>query len=244
MAEGEPVKVPSFGPKEWGKHMKKLIAEAFGTAVLVLIGCGSVALAGYGAVLPLGILPIALAFGLAVTAMAYAIGPVSGCHINPAVTAAMITSGRMKAGEGAQYMIAQVIGAFIGAGILAVMLGGKAGTAFGQTTFDVAKTGAGIAFLVEFVVTLIFAVVILGATQAKGGAGALAGLVIGLTLAVLHITFAQTTGISANPARTIAPNLYVGGQAAAQIWLYVVATMAGGAVAGLLFRVKLFSAED
>ncbi len=224
--------------------MKKLIAEAFGTAVLVLIGCGSVALAGYGAVMPLGVLPISFAFGLAVMAMAYTIGPVSGCHINPAVTMSMITAGRMSGAEGAKYMAAQVLGAFIGAGLLAVMLGGKAGAAFGQTTFDAAKTGVGVALLIEFTVTLIFTAVILGTTQEKGGAGALAGLIIGLTLMVLHVTFAPITGISANPARTIAPNTYVGGQAAAQIWVYIVATMAGGAVAGLLFKAKVLSAED
>lgn len=224
--------------------MKKLIAEAFGTAVLVLVGCGSVALAGFGGVMPLGIVPIALAFGLSVTAMAYGIGPVSGCHINPAVTAAMITSGRMSPAEGSKYMLAQVIGAFIGAGILAMILGGKAGTAFGQTTFDPVKTGVGIAFAVEFIATLIFTVVILGATQAKGGAGAVAGLVIGLTLAVLHLAFVPVTGNSLNPARTLAPNLYVGGQAAAQIWLYILAPLAGGAVAGLLFKSKMLSADD
>jgi aquaporin Z len=223
--------------------MKKLIAEAFGTAVLVLVGCGSVALAGYGNAMPLGILPIALAFGLSVTAMAYTIGPVSGCHINPAVTAAMITSGRMSAGEGVQYMIAQVVGAFIGAGLLAVILGGKAGTVFGQTTFDPVKTGAGIAFLVEFLATLIFTSVILSTTQAKGGAGAPTGLIIGLTLVLLHLTFVPLTGNSLNPARTLAPNLYVGGQAAAQIWLYILAPLGGGAVAGLLFKRGTFTSD-
>lgn len=223
--------------------MKKLIAEAFGTAVLVLVGCGSVALAGYGNAMPLGILPIALAFGLSVTAMAYGIGPVSGCHINPAVTAAMITSGRMSAGEGVQYMIAQVVGAFIGAGILAVILGGKAGTVFGQTTFDPAKFSVGAAFLVEFISTMIFTVVILGVTQAKGGGGNVAGLVIGLTLALLHLAFVPVTGNSLNPARTLAPNLYVGGQAAAQIWLYVLAPLLGGAVSGFLFRSGTLSSD-
>ncbi|CAN1566439.1 GlpF Glycerol uptake facilitator and related permeases (Major Intrinsic Protein Family) [Rhabdaerophilaceae bacterium] len=224
--------------------MKKLIAEAFGTAVLVLIGCGSVAVTGYASVMPLGILPISLAFGLAVTAMAYAIGPVSGCHINPAVTMAMITSGRMSSSEGLRYMGAQVLGAFIGAGLLAMIVGGKAGAAFGQTTFDVAKTGAGVAFLVEFIVTLIFTAVILGATQAKGGAGALAGLIIGLTLAVLHLVFVPVTGISANPARSIAPNVYVGGQAAMQLWLYILAPLLGGAVAGLLFKAGILSSDS
>ena len=224
--------------------MKKLIAEAFGTAVLVLVGCGSVALAGYGNAMPMGILPIALAFGLSVTAMAYGIGPVSGCHINPAVTAAMVTSGRMAPGEGVMYMIAQVIGAFIGAGLLAVILGGKAGAAFGQTTFDPAKFSVGAAFLVEFIATMIFTVVILGVTQAKGGGGNVAGLVIGLTLALLHLTFVPVTGNSLNPARTLAPNLYVGGQAAAQIWLYIAAPLLGGAVSGFLFRSGTLAADE
>lgn len=224
--------------------MNKLIAEAFGTAVLVLVGCGSVALAGYGNVMPLGIVPIALAFGLSVTAMAYAIGPVSGCHINPAVTMSMITSGRMEASEGVKYMGAQVVGAFIGAGLLAVMLGGKAGTAFGQTTFDPAKTSVMVAFLVEFVATMIFTVVILGVTQAKGGGGNIAGLVIGLTLVLLHLAFVPVTGNSLNPARTLAPNLYVGGVAAGQIWLYILAPLAGGAVAGMLFKSGILAARE
>jgi aquaporin Z len=137
-----------------------------------------------------------------------------------------------------------VVGAFIGAGLLAVILGGKAGTVFGQTTFDAAKTGVGIAFLVEFLATLIFTVVILGSTQSKGGAGAVAGLVIGLTLALLHLAFVPVTGNSLNPARTLAPNLYVGGQAAAQIWLYILAPLAGGAVSGLLFKAKILSADE
>lgn len=229
--------------------MKKLIAEAFGTAVLVLVGCGAVALAGYGnataaASGALGILPIALAFGLSVTAMAYGIGPVSGCHINPAVTMSMITSGRMEAGEGAKYMVAQVIGAFIGAGILAVILGGKAGPVFGQTTFDAAKTSVLAAFLVEFVATMIFTVVILGVTQAKGGGGNIAGLVIGLTLVVLHLAFVPVTGNSLNPARSLAPAVYVGGTALAQMWLYILAPLAGGAVAGLLFKTGTLASDE
>lgn len=223
--------------------MKKLIAEAFGTAVLVLVGCGAVALAGYGNAMPLGILPIALAFGLSVTAMAYGIGPVSGCHINPAVTAAVCASGRMGWDEGIKYIIAQVIGAFIGAGILAVIVGGKAGAVFGQTTYDVAKFSTGAAFLVEFVSTLIFTVVILGVTQSKGG-GNVAGLVIGLTLAVLHLAFVPVTGNSLNPARSLAPAVYVGGAALAQVWLYIVAPLAGGVVAGLLFKSGILSADN
>lgn len=228
--------------------MKKLIAEAFGTAVLVFVGCGSVVLAGWGAAAPLGFLPIALAFGLAVTAMAYGIGPVSGCHINPAVTAAVWSSGRMSTGEAVQYVIAQVIGGFIGAGFLALVLSGKTGGyniqtgGLGQNVFTNYSVMS--AFLCEVIGTMIFTTVILGATQGKGGAGNTAGLVIGLTLALIHILLIPVTGTSVNPARTIAPNVYVGGQALSQLWLFIVAPIVGGLISGFLFRSGLFSAED
>ncbi len=228
--------------------MKRYLAEAIGTAVLVLVGCGSVALAGYGGSLPNGILPISLAFGLSVTAMAYAIGPVSGCHINPAVTLSLWAAGRFDSKDVPGYIIAQFIGGFIGAGLLALILTGKAGgyniqtAGLGHTTFGTWSVMS--AFLVEFLVTFIFTAVILGVTQAKGGGGNVAGLVIGLTLALLHITFAQLSGISANPARSLAPNVYVGGQAVAQLWLYMIAPVLGGLASGFLFRARILSAED
>lgn len=228
--------------------MKKMIAEAFGTAVLVFIGCGSVAIAGYGGAMPVGILPIALCFGLAVTAMAYGIGPVSGCHINPAVTAAVWAAGRMNGGDAVKYVVAQIIGGFIGAGFLAAVLSGKTGgyaiatSGLGQNVFTNYSVFS--AFLIEVIGTVIFTAVILGATQAKGGAGNAAGLVIGLTLAVLHLVIVPVTGTSLNPARSIAPNVYVGGQALAQLWLFIVAPTLGGLIAGFLFKAKIFSAED
>jgi aquaporin Z len=228
--------------------MKKYIAEAFGTAVLVFVGCGSVALAGYGGAAPLGFLPIALAFGLSVTAMAYAIGPVSGCHINPAVTIALWTAGRFPTKDLPGYIGAQVIGAFIGCGLLALVLAGKSGgysiaqSGIGQTTF--ANYSVLSAFLVEFIATFIFTATILGVTQAKAGAGLVAGLIIGLTLMLLHLAFIPVTGNSLNPARTLAPAVYVGGQALGQVWLYIVAPLAGGALAGFLFKSKILSAED
>ncbi len=227
--------------------MKKYIAEIFGTAVLVFVGCGSVAIAGYGGTMPMGVLPIALAFGLSVTAMAYCIGPVSGCHINPAVTAAVWSSGRMSTTDAVGYIVAQIIGAFIGAGILALVLQGKTGSyniqisGLGQTTFTNYSVQS--AFLIEFFATLIFTAVILGVTQSNGGNGTVAGLVIGLTLALVHIAFVPATGSSVNPARTLASNIYVGGQAASQIWLYVAAPLLGGLVSGLLFRSKILSAD-
>lgn len=229
-----------------GVPVNKLIAEAFGTAVLVLVGCGAVAMTGNVGALPLSILPIGLAFGLAVTAMAYGIGPISGCHINPAVTAAVWSSGRMSTGEAIQYIIAQFVGGFVGATVLTfIMMGNLKGynlatSGLGQTTFSGYSVGA--AFLTEAVATLIFTTVILGVTQKKGG-GNVAGLVIGLTLALLHLAFVPVTGNSLNPARTLAPNLFVGGEAAAQIWLYMIAPMVGGILAGLLFKSGVFDAD-
>jgi aquaporin Z len=240
--------------------MKKYIAELFGTAVLVFVGCGAVVavnLLGTGlspaasmgaSVHTQGILAIALAFGLSVTAMAYCIGPVSGCHINPAVTVALWAAGRFDSKDVPGYIIAQCIGAFVGAGLLATILLGKtggyaiSGGVFGQNTF----TGWSVtsAFLTEFLATMIFTAVILGVTQAKAGSGLVAGLVIGLTLAVLHLAFVPITGNSLNPARTLAPNIYVGGAALQQLWLYIVAPLAGGFAAGTLFKMKVLSADD
>jgi aquaporin Z len=243
-----------------GITMKKYLAEAFGTAVLVFVGCGAVVavnLLGLGispassmgaSVHTQGIVAIALAFGLSVTAMAYCIGPVSGCHINPAVTLALWAAGRFESKDLAGYIIAQFLGAFIGAGLLALVLSGKSGGyvisggVFGQNTFGDWSVLS--AFLVEFIATLIFTAVILGVTQAKGGGGNVAGLVIGLTLALLHLAFVPITGNSLNPARTLAPNVYVGGQAMAQVWLYLIAPLLGGLAAGMLFKSRVLSSED
>jgi aquaporin Z len=240
--------------------MKKLIAEAFGTAVLVFVGCGAVVAVnllgsglspavGMGAsVHTQGIVAIALAFGLSVTAMAYCIGPVSGCHINPAVTVALWAAGRFDTKDVPGYIIAQCFGAFVGAGLLALILSGApggykiAGGVFGQNTFG--NWSITSAFLTEFLATLIFTAVILGVTQAKAGSGLVAGLVIGLTLALLHLAFVPITGNSLNPARTLAPNIYVGGQAVQQLWLYIVAPLLGGLASGFLFKAKILSADD
>lgn len=226
--------------------MNKLIAEAFGTAVLVFVGCGSVVLAGWGGAAPMGFLPIALAFGLAVTAMAYGIGPISGCHINPAVSIAVWASGRMSTNEMLKYWGAQFLGGFIGAGILALLLSGKTGGyniatgGLGQNVYTNWSTMT--AFLAEVIGTMIFTTTILGATQRHGGAGNVAGLVIGLTLALIHILLIPVTGTSVNPARTLAPNVYVGGQALQQVWLFMVAPLIGGFLSGILFKSGLFEA--
>lgn len=229
--------------------MKKYLAEALGTAILVFLGCGSVTLGGFGAVLgsgqgfaPLADLPIAFAFGLAVTAMAYGIGPVSGCHVNPAVSIGAWAAGRLPTRDLLGYVVAQCLGAIVGAGVLYAVLAGHDGgwdlakDGLGQNGWSVYTAGA--AFLAEFVGTFIFLVAILGATSDKG-ATPVAGLAIGLTLVVIHIVLIRVTGTSVNPARSLGPALFVGGQALSQLWLFIVAPLAGGLAAGALFRAKI-----
>lgn len=232
--------------------MKKYIAEFVGSAALVIIGCGAITLGGLGGVLGSGqpvsmlaILPIGLAFGLAVMAMAYGIGPVSGCHINPAVTVGVWTAGRMPTSEVPGYIIAQFLGSIVGAGILYAILAGKTGgydvatAGLGQTTWGTYSMGS--AIIAEFVATFLFLVAILGATS-KAGSTPVAGLAIGLTLAVLHLAFVPVSGNSLNPSRSFGPALFVGGTAMAQIWMYLIVPTAAGAVAGLLFKSKTLEA--
>lgn len=220
--------------------MSKLVAEFFGTAILVLLGCGAIAIGGFGAAFPLGILPVALAFGLSVMAMIYTIGPISGCHINPAVTVGLVAAGRLPPAQAVSYIVAQFLGGAVGAFLLWTILSGK------LTGYDMAKSGLGqngwgptylggfglgSAFLTEVVATFIFVLVILRVTSERG-AGALAGLVVGLTLVLLHFPFINVTGLSVNPARSLGPALAVGGDALAQSWLFVLAPLLGGVLAG------------
>jgi aquaporin Z len=230
--------------------MKKLLAEFVGTLALILIGCGAIAIGGFGGAFPLGILPIALAFGLTVMAMAYGIGPISGGHINPAVTVGMWVAGRIAPNEAVGYIIAQFLGGIAGAGILVVILHGKlkgydiGASGLGQTGWGpghLGEFGLGAAILTEFVATLLFVIVILGATSAQG-ATPVAGLAIGFTLVVLHFPFINVTGLSVNPARSLGPAVFVGGQALAQVWMFLVVPTIAGAVAGWLFRSKTLEA--
>ncbi len=226
--------------------MKTLIAELIGTFALVLLGCGSAVLAG-GEVGQLG---IAFAFGLAIVAMAYGIGPISGCHVNPAVSFGAFIAGRMTLNTMFQYWIAQFIGAVLGAAVLYFIASGKAG-------YDLAANGLGqngwgpgylgeyslvAALVFEVVATFLFLVVILGSTQ-KSAPGMVAGLAIGLTLAVIHIVGIQVTGVSVNPARSFGPAVIVGGEAISQLWLFFVAPLIGAALAGLLFKQKVLETE-
>lgn len=212
----------------------KYLAEGFGTMVLVLLGCGAAVFNG-GATSVAAVLTIAFAFGLAVVAMAYAIGPISGCHINPAITLGVWLSGRMKAGEACGYMVAQVIGAIVGSAIIFAIVQS------GSVTIGATETGANAfaegnlvpALIAEIVFTFIFVFVVLRTTDAENGAGQFAGLAIGLTLVLIHIVCIPITGTSVNPARSIGPAIFEGGPALSQLWLFIVAPLVGGALAAL-----------
>ncbi|MDR1004886.1 MAG: MIP family channel protein [Prevotellaceae bacterium] len=221
--------------------MKKYIAEMLGTMVLVLMGCGSAVFAASGmagtVASGVGTLGVAFAFGLSVVAMAYAIGGISGCHINPAITLGVFLSGRMSGKDAAGYMVFQVIGAIIGSAILFALVstGGHGGaTATGANSFADGATLQ--AFIAEAVFTFIFVLVVLGSTDEKKGAGNLAGLAIGLTLVLVHIVCIPITGTSVNPARSIGPALFQGGTALAQLWLFIVAPLVGAACSAAVWK--------
>lgn len=227
---------------------KKLAAEFIGTFTLVLFGCGAAVLAGFGIVGQLG---IAFAFGLAIVAMAYGIGPISGCHLNPAVSFGAWVAGRMQRDEMLLYIGAQCVGAVVGAGVLLLIASGHG--EYELHRHGLGQNGYGLGFLGEFnlmsaflfeaVATFLFLVTILGVTQ-NGGPTQMAGLVIGLTLVLIHIVGIQITGVSVNPARSLGPAVWVLGDAISQLWLFVLAPVLGAGLAGLAFRTKLLSADD
>lgn len=220
--------------------MKKYVAELIGTMILVLMGCGSAVFAGsvagtVGA--GVGTLGVALAFGLAVVAMAYTIGNISGCHINPAITLGVWLSGGMKPKRAMMYMLFQVVGAILGSLLLSLLV--STGTHGGPTTtgsITFAPDCMMQAFIAELVFTFIFVLVVLGTTDEKKGAGNFAGLAIGLTLVLIHIVCIPITGTSVNPARSIGPALMEGGQAMEQLWLFIVAPLLGGALSALIWK--------
>lgn len=229
--------------------MSKFVAEFIGTLTLVLFGCGAAVLGGVdlaagGDLAPVGQVGISLAFGFAIVAMAYGIGPVSGCHVNPAVSLGVFLAGRMTAAQMALYWAAQFAGALAGAGLLAVIAGTDGG--LGQNGWGPGYLGefsTMAAFVFEVVFTAIFLIVILGATD-KGATPAFAGLAIGITLAVIHIVGIRVTGVSVNPARSFGPAVLVGGQAIAQLWLFIVAPLIGAAIGAALFRFRVLATVD
>jgi aquaporin Z len=225
---------------------KKLLAEFVGTFILVFFGVGSAVLMGA----QIGMLGISLAFGLSIVAAAYGLGAISGAHLNPAVSLGMVAAGRMSLGDFLGYAVAQVAGAIVGAMVILVIASGKADysvavNGLGQNGYGAGYLGEysmGAAFVFEIVATFLFVTVILGATQ-SGAPGAMAGLAIGLTLAGIHLVGINVTGVSVNPARSIGPALFVGGKALADLWLFIVAPLAGGVLAGILHAAGATRAE-
>lgn len=225
--------------------MRKYVAECIGTFVLTFVSCGAAAVSG-GVDGVLGILGIAVAFGLSIVAMAYSIGNISGCHINPAVSLAMLVSKRMSGKDFVGYVIAQVIGAVIAAGLLKVVgsmcdpvITGLGTNGYGDASY-VGLNMAG-ALIVEIVLTCIFVIAILGVTSKESFAG-VAGLVIGLTLTFVHIIGIPLTGTSVNPARSFGPAIFAGGEALSQLWVFIVGPLAGALIAAGIWM--YLSAEE
>ncbi len=215
--------------------MKKYLAEMVGTMVLVLMGCGAAVSLGCNVSDAETVVGTSLAFGLAVVGMAYCIGGISGCHINPAITLGVWLSKRMSGKEAALYMLFQVIGAFIGSTLLWLLTanGGLEGTGAN----DIQAGGTVISALVaEIVFTFVFVLVVLGATDEKHGAGNFAGLAIGLTLVLVHLVCIRYTGTSVNPARSIAPALFQGGSALSNLWIFIVGPFVGAALSALVWN--------
>jgi aquaporin Z len=225
--------------------MKKPVAEFIGTFTLVFFGCGAAVIAGMGAgPTAIDVLGIAFAFGLAIVAMAYGIGPVSGCHVNPAVSFGVLVAGRMTMSDFVSYVIAQVLGAIAGAIVLYIILSGKSAGwtgGLGQNGWGAGYLGQYnllSAFIFEIVATFLFLVCILGVTQ-KGSPTQFAGMAIGLTLVATHIVGINVTGVSVNPARSLGPAIIGAGtnpNALGQVWLFIIAPMIGAGIAGFLFK--------
>ena len=224
--------------------MKKYLAECIGTATLVILGCGTAMLVGCDAVNGGGYILTALAFGLTIVAMAYSIGNISGCHINPAVSLGVLLSGGMSAGEFIGYVISQCVGALAGSGILALIfnLGGVKDMTGGVGSNGLAGVGGNAlaGLIVEIVLTFIFVIAILGVTSKKANHGSFGGLVIGLTLVVVHILGIGLTGTSVNPARSFGPALVAmingNSEPMAALWVFIVGPLVGAALAAFTYK--------
>ena len=217
--------------------IRKYIAEFIGTFVLVLFACGTAVAVGCDAASGSGYLLTALAFGLVIVAMAYSIGNISGCHINPAVSIAMLVSGKLSLKDFIGYVIAQVAGAIAGAAVLLPIFGADCG--FGANALY--QGDIGLSILIEVILTFVFVIAILGVTS-KTENGAVAGLVIGLTLTLVHILGIALTGTSVNPARSIGSAVFAGGEALKNVWVFIVAPLVGGALAAIVY--KFLSKEE
>jgi len=211
--------------------LRKCVAEFIGTFVLVFFACGTAAVVGCSAQSGTGYLLTALAFGLVIVAMAYSIGNISGCHINPAVSIAMLVSGKLSVKDFIGYIAAQFAGATAGAGALAAFVGVESG--LGANALY--QGDIGLSLLIEIILTFVFVIAILGVTS-KESNGAVAGIVIGLSLTLVHILGISFTGTSVNPARSFGPALLVGGDALANVWVFIAAPLIGGVLAALVYK--------
>ncbi len=220
--------------------MKKYLAEMIGTMVLVLMGCGAAVFAGAEQpFLSVGTLGVAFAFGLSVLAMVYTIGKVSGCHINPAITLGLLLSGKISGKDAGLYIVFQVIGAIIGSAVLYILATGMSDAIAQGHTYTGANGYAEghllPAFVAETVFTFIFVLVVLGVTS-KGANNKFAGIAIGLTLVLVHIVCIPITGTSVNPARSIGPAIFQGGEALSQLWVFIVAPFLGAIISALVWK--------
>ena len=217
--------------------MKKYFAECIGTFVLTLLGCGTAMFLGCNT--PAGVVGTAIAFGLTVVAMAYTIGNISGCHINPAITFAVALSGRMSWKDACGYWCGQIVGGILAGAVLLLLASVVSAPdltgGLGSNGVDNAG-GVGGAILVEAIATFIFVLVVLGSTDAKKGAGNLAGLAIGLTLILVHLVCINLTGTSVNPARSLGPAIFAGGAALANVWVFFVGPLLGAALSACVWK--------
>jgi aquaporin Z len=219
--------------------MKKYLAELIGTFALVAFGCGSAVIAGSH----IGFQGIAFAFGLAVLVMVYSIGSISGCHINPAITISMLAAGKISVKDTIGYIIAQCVGAIIAAAVLLAIASGRPGYEIGIS--GLGQNGYGLqspdhysllaCFIAEVVLTFLFLFVIFGSTHANAPKG-FAGLSIGISLTLIHLVGIPITGTSVNPARSLGPAIFVGGEALSQLWLFILAPILGGIIATLVWK--------
>jgi aquaporin Z len=225
------------GRPDWHLYL----AETVGTLVLVLGGVGAAVLAGDR----IGLVGISFAFGLSLLAMVYTVGPISGCHLNPAVTLGLLLGGKMPSRHASGYVLGQCIGAVVAAAVVLVIAQGAPGgysvanaglASNGYGPFSPGGYGAGAAFLSEVVLTFVLVLTVLGATDAQAPVG-FAGLAIGLVLTLVHLVGIPITNVSVNPARSLGPALFVGGHALVQLWLFIVAPLLGGASAAALYRI-------
>ena len=219
--------------------MKKYLAEMIGTFVLTFLGCGTAVALSCGTDTA-SVVGTAVAFGLSVVAMAYTIGGISGCHINPDISLGVFLSGRMSGKDCGMYMLFQVIGAILASLVLYCVTITVAGDPLSSSTLTGANAcnfGVTNGLIVEIVLTTLFVLVVLGTTDAKKGAGNFAGLAIGLSLILIHLVGIRFTGTSVNPARSIGPALFQGGQALSELWVFIVGPLVGGALASLVWKV-------